>query len=324
MPRGALPFGFVNAFKPPGISSTSFGAWVRRRLGADAIGHWGTLDPAACGVLILALGRATRLLPLLTSDDKAYVFELRLGSATDTGDASGRVVATSAVPADWAASLPGAAASLVGDLAQTPPMYSAVKIGGRPLYKDARAGRTVDRPERTIRIFDLRVLGTNGISARMAVECSAGTYVRTLCEQIGERLGAHAHMSFLLRTRAGPFSLAESRTPAQISAEGAAAVIDPLDILPMPCIDLDDARATRFINGNPVWSTADVAQDHHERLDVLECSGRPSRSTGTGLAVGADADIVLALHKGALIGVARRDADLIVPVRVLARNGENR
>jgi tRNA pseudouridine55 synthase len=290
------PFGFINAFKPPGLSSTSFGLWVRKRLGVSAVGHWGTLDPAAFGVLVLAIGRATRLIPYLPSEDKSYVFEMRAGACTDSGDATGRVIKTSDVPDGWAASLRAVAASLVGPLEQTPPMYSAVKIDGRPLYVAARAGREVERRSRRIEIRALRVIAAGSTSARFAVDCSAGTYIRTLCEQIGERTGVCAHLGLLLRTRAGPFELDGASTPREIDADPASCVIDPATVLGLEKSDVDDEGAAKFLHGN------DVEIEDGERR--------------------GDPRTVLVIHRGALIGVGRLGQTL-APVRVLAAGGEN-
>ena len=113
-------FGFINAFKPPGPSSAAFGSWVKRRLAADALGHWGTLDPAACGVLVLAVGKATKLLPLLSDNRKRYVFELVVGTRTDTADATGTVIGRAFVPAGWHEPLSGALSSMIGPLEQLP------------------------------------------------------------------------------------------------------------------------------------------------------------------------------------------------------------
>ena len=299
MTRAAAPFGFVNAFKPPGISSTAFGIWVRKRLGASALGHWGTLDPSACGVLVLAVGQATRLIPYLPADDKSYVFEMQLGAATDTGDAEGRVVRSVAVPSDWSRDLDSVAASFVGDLEQVPPMFSAVKVDGRPLYKAARAGREVERRSRTVRLSALRVIAVDGERARIAVDCSAGTYVRTLCEQIGERLGLPAHLAFLIRTRAGPFLLADARTPAQIARDAHACTTDPLDVLELPRASLDDEALRRFSHGNDVASTL---------------AAQPP---------GSKERLVLAMHRDALIGIARVVDARLEPVRVIAAAAEN-
>src|ERR1700687_5281616 len=186
VPPAELPaFGFINAHKPPGITSTAFGARVRHALGRVPLGHWGTLDPDASGVLVLAVGHATRLLPLLGDGRKSYDFDLVLGFETDTGDASGSRTVSSDVPSLWAQALPDVLASIVGRLTQIPPMYSAVKVEGQPLYKAARRGEDVARVARDVEIYTLRVIDVGVERARLAVECSAGTYVRTLCEEIG-------------------------------------------------------------------------------------------------------------------------------------------
>jgi tRNA pseudouridine55 synthase len=300
-PSPSQAFGFLNAFKPPGLSSTSYGMWVRRRAGASSLGHWGTLDPAACGVLVLALGRATRLIPYLPSDDKSYVFEMRVGIMTDSGDATGRGIRTADVPPNWAEALESAAASLVGPLLQTPPMFSAVKIAGRPLYKSARAGVDVERKARPVTIHRLRLIDAGASSARFAVDCSSGTYVRTLCEQIGERIGLPAHLGMLLRTRAGPFDLAGSSTPEEIERDAIACIVDPVAVLGLETIDLDGRDAATFAHGNPV--------------DVdLGLADAPSRERDR---------YVLVRHDGALIGIGRAGESL-EPVRVLLGSEENR
>jgi tRNA pseudouridine55 synthase len=251
-------FGFINARKPPGPTSTSFGSRVRHALGGVSLGHWGTLDPGAEGVLVLAIGHATKLLPLLGSGRKRYEFDLVLGRATDTGDASGATVAESAVPEDWADRLPSALASFVGTISQIPPMYSAVKVDGQPLYKSARKGVSVHRAPREVVVYALDILGRSDLGARLNVECDAGTYVRTLCEDIGKRLGAPAHMGSLLRTSAGPFTLDNAVAEDALLADPRAHVIDPLDVLPQPRVELDAARAQRFAHGNALEHPAAV------------------------------------------------------------------
>jgi tRNA pseudouridine55 synthase len=284
------PFGLINALKPPGPSSTSFGAWVRKRLGSDSLGHWGTLDPAACGVLVLAVGRAARLLPYLKPDDKSYVFELRVGTATDTADATGVTIASKLLPMGWADGLEQSAASLVGPLDQLPPMYSAVKIDGKPLYKSARAGRAVERAVRRIHVHALRVLDVGTTTARIAVDCSAGTYVRTLCEQIGERLGLPSHLGMLLRTASGPFRLADASTPSEIERDAIACLVDPLTVLDLAQVQLDSVAAQRFLHGNAVQMAGSARHD----------------------------DSVLVLQEARLIGIGRASDGMLVPVRVLA------
>lgn len=244
------PFGFVNAFKPPGPSSTAFGAWVRRHFDKTPVGHWGTLDPAACGVLVLALGKAARLLPLIPNARKRYAFELVAGERTTTGDAAGTVLENATVPYDLEARLSDAVSGLIGEIEQTPPMHSAVKVNGRPLYKLARKGKEVSRPTRRVKIYELRLIGTSAASARFVVECDAGTYVRVLCEQIGARIGIPARMGALVRLAAGPFSLKDASLPREIARNPAACIIDPRSVIDLPQVELGANDATRFAHGN--------------------------------------------------------------------------
>ena len=261
----AEAFGFINAFKPPGLTSTAFGSWVRHRLGGVSIGHWGTLDPLACGVLVLAVGKAARLLPLIAPTTKRYVFELVVGERTDSADASGEVIERATPPGDWVQRLRGAAASMIGTVEQIPPMFSAVKVEGRPLHRFARAGQAIRRTARRVKIHDLCVLGEQGAAARLAVECDAGTYIRTLCEQLGERIGVPARMGSLVRTQAGPFRLNEASLPRDITEDPHRCIIDPADVLTMPHVAIGADCADRFLHGNQVALERDrAALDRHE------------------------------------------------------------
>ncbi|MDQ6767577.1 MAG: tRNA pseudouridine(55) synthase TruB [Candidatus Eremiobacteraeota bacterium] len=296
------PFGFINAFKPPGPSSAAFGNWLKRLCAGAAVGHWGTLDPTACGVLVLAVGKATKLLPLLPHSRKQYVFELVVGERTNSGDAQGVVVATAPVATNWALALQAGAESLIGPHLQVPPMHSAVKVDGRPLYRDARKGLDVPRAPRTTTIHNLRVIAHAGRTARLFVDCDAGTYVRVLCEELGRRLDLPARMGALLRVGAGPFVLRESVRPDQIAAQVTGCLIDPLSVLQCPRYEVDDMAANRFVHGNEVRISG-------QRRAVLAGS--------------ADAKTeVLVTHEGRLIGcgyLVTHDADpaLIAPTRVL-------
>ncbi len=293
----SAPFGFINAFKPPGLSSAAFGNWVKRACGGATVGHWGTLDPRACGVLVLGIGKATRLFPLIADSRKQYVFELVVGEQTDSGDGAGQVIARAQVPDDWKQRLAGAAAALLGPGTQLPPMYSAVKVGGKPLYRSARVGVTVPRAPRATTLYQLRVLpdalGTH--SARLYVECDAGTYVRVLCEDLGRQVGLPARMGALLRVASGPFALWESVVPARIAADFRACLIDPLSVLHNPRVELDEVGARRFNAGNEI------------RLKQTN----PNQNENA-----------LVTHQGALIGIGvvfTRDAlTLLAPIRVFA------
>ncbi len=250
-------FGFVNVFKPAGLTSVQVGSRVRKiyaRIGGPKlpVGHLGTLDPMAAGVLPLALGKATRLIPLIEDRRKSYAFTLVLGTATSTGDASGTAIETTAVPSDAETRLREAVPSFVGRLEQIPPMVSALHHQGERLYEIARRGETVVRPPRAITIYGLSILGYESGVARLRVACSEGTYVRVLCEDLGKALGCAAHMGSLLRDGAGVFVLYESKLLEEIEAAPADSVIAPERVIPFPTIVLDgrgaaDFRAGRFV-----------------------------------------------------------------------------
>ena len=299
-------FGFINAFKPPGPSSAAFGNWVKHVCGAEAVGHWGTLDPTACGVLVLAVGKATKLLPLLPHARKKYVFELVVGVRTDTGDAKGAVIEELPVSDGWASELDAAASSLVGSLTQIPPMHSAVKVDGQPLYRLARKGRDVPRAPRATEIFELRVISHDKRTARLFIDCEAGTYVRVVCEELGRRIGLPAHMGALLRIASGPFVLRDSVTPQKIATDRTGCITNPLSVLANSRIELDERAAWRFAHGNEVHlSTSHGAVD-------LESTARPPATE------------VLVTRDGALVGcgflLARDGATLLTPTRVFAEH----
>jgi tRNA pseudouridine55 synthase len=275
VPPAETPFGFINAHKPPGISSTAFGSRVRHALGRVPLGHWGTLDPEASGVLVLAVGHATRLLPLLGDGRKAYEFDLMLGFETDTGDATGARTVSSGIPGDWAQKLPEVLASIVGTLSQIPPMYSAVKVDGQPLYKAARRGEEVVRAAREVEIHALRVVEYGESRARLSLLCSAGTYVRTLCEEIGRRLGVPAHMDALVRTAAGPFNLEQACAEETLFDDPRSHVIDPLTVLTQSRIALRSDDVSRFAHGNVLGVSGDLTEG--EVLVTLD-----GRMVGTG------------------------------------------
>lgn len=203
--------------KPAGWTSHDVVARARTLLGMSKVGHTGTLDPAATGVLVLCLGRATRIAEYLMNADKAYRAVLRLGVATDTQDATGTVVGRVAETLPDQATIVEVMNRFVGRRQQVPPMYSAVKVQGVPLYKAARAGRTVSRSPRefTVRSLEVRsIVPTAGppptLDVTFDVVCSKGTYVRTLCADIGELLGVGGHLASLERRRVGRFCIEEA------------------------------------------------------------------------------------------------------------------
>ena len=227
-----------------------------------AVGHFGTLDPQAAGVLPIALGKATRLLPLITDRRKAYVCTLVLGRATDTGDAVGATTAAADVPRDFAERFEAVAETFTGPIDQIPPMYSAVKIGGQRLYDLARAGKTVERAARHVTIYALTLLGADDDSLRLRIACSEGTYIRTLCEDIAKAVGTVGHMGALLREASGPFVLYESKLIEDVMADPAGALVAPESVIPIPTIVLDGRDATDFRAGRTVALAIAPAEKH--------------------------------------------------------------
>lgn len=199
--------GLLLVDKPEGLTSATVVAVVKRTLRQRKVGHVGTLDPFATGLLPICIGEGTKIAGFLSDDEKRYVGEIVLGVATDTLDRTGTVVDRAPVPVLTSASVGAAVAGLRGDIMQTPPMYSALKRDGVPLYRLARAGRTIERAPRPVRIlgFDVAIVAPDRLA--FAVTCSRGTYVRVLAEDLGRALGTVAHLSSLRRTSCGPFEL---------------------------------------------------------------------------------------------------------------------
>ena len=198
--------------KPAGLTSHDVVDRVRRHFGFRKVGHCGTLDPAATGLLILVIERATKLQDRLMSDDKMYEGTMLLGVSTDSQDADGAVIAEKPVPPLTEEDIDQVFAKFRGDLQQVPPMVSAVKHQGTPLYKLARKGKTVEREPRLVHIYDLRVLGLELPRVRLRVACTKGTYVRTLCSDVGDLLGCGAHLYELRRMRSGKFDVNDAHT----------------------------------------------------------------------------------------------------------------
>jgi tRNA pseudouridine55 synthase len=211
------PFdGVLLVDKPPGLTSHDVVDRVRRRFGFKKVGHCGTLDPAATGLLILVLERATKLQDRLMSADKTYEGAMLLGVSTDSQDADGKVIAEKPVPPLTAEDIETVFARFRGDIQQVPPMVSAVKHQGTPLYKLARKGQTVEREARLVHVYDLRVLGLELPRITFRAVCTKGTYVRTLCSDIGDTLGCGAHLFELRRTRSGKFDVNDAHTLDEI------------------------------------------------------------------------------------------------------------
>ncbi len=252
--------GILNVNKPAGWTSHDVVAKVRGLLKEPKVGHAGTLDPAATGVLPILLGRGTRIAEYLLAWDKEYRAVLRLGQTTETQDATGTVLATRPLEGLTEERIRAAIARFQGRITQLPPMYSAVKVDGVRLYKSARAGKTVEREPRTVEIHEIAVLGIAGPDVTMRVRCAKGTYVRTLCADIGEALGVGGHLWSLERTRVGPLSVERALTLDDVGARMLAGRLSD-DLLSLdaalgmlPAVVVDEPTAGRVRHGAAVPS----------------------------------------------------------------------
>ena len=289
--------GFLNVLKPPGMSSAHVVGAVRRMLGGAKVGHAGTLDPEAAGILPIMVGKAARLFDYMQDKEKAYVTEIAFGAATDTQDAQGAVMETGEHYPDEAAILAGLE-SLSGTIWQTQPMYSAIKQDGKRLYELARDGKEAEVPAREVTAHELtlRTL-TENHGALVYVRCSKGFYVRTLCKDLGEKLGCPAHMRFLLRTQSGPFTLDTAHTLEalkQAADEGRLAdlLLPPHAALGhLPMMDVPSGLEKPVINGGRLpWQ-----RFAHALKDTAAESGSP---------------FGLWMH-GALCAIAQREGDRV-------------
>jgi len=242
--------------KPGGMTSHDVVARVRRLAGTRRVGHAGTLDPMATGVLVLGVGRATRLLGHLALTDKAYDATIRLGSATTTDDTEGEVIATTDASQITDDRIAGAVAALTGGLDQVPSSVSAIKVDGRRAYKRVRQGELVTLAPRRVTVTRFEVVATRRNAATVdldvVVECSTGTYVRALARDVGDALGVGGHLTALRRERVGPYDLAQARTLDQLALE--------LTVLPLaaaagasfPRRDVDAPAALDVSHGRPL------------------------------------------------------------------------
>lgn len=242
--------------KPLGLTSNDALQKARRLFSAAKGGHTGTLDPAATGLLPLCFGEATKFSADLLDADKTYEAVLQLGVTTDSGDAEGQVVATVPVTVDEAA-VRQVLPQFMGDIPQVPPMHSALKRNGRPLYELARQGIEVEREARVVTIHTLELLAFTGDCLSLCVRCSKGTYIRTLAADLGRALGCGAHLTALRRTAVGDLDLAGAITLAELEELTEAdrrQRLQPVDALlqSLPRLDLAEQAAERFSHGNPV------------------------------------------------------------------------
>lgn len=260
--------GIINIYKEQGYTSFDVVAKLRGILKMRKIGHTGTLDPDATGVLPVVLGSATKLVDMLTDKKKEYIATLRLGITTDTLDITGTVLSEN-TPDVSEGEVRDAILSFIGPQLQTPPMYSAIKVNGRKLYELAREGIEIERQKRSIEIFDIEILDMSLPDIRLRVECSKGTYIRSLCADIGDKLSCGAVMTSLMRTKSGDFAIDRAYTLREVEEAAAGGRVEGM-ITPVDYCFMDYAGVTvagdiykTVRNGNMIRK-ADIAGEMTE------------------------------------------------------------
>lgn len=274
------PAGFLVVDKPAGWTSHDAVDAARRWLGTRRVGHLGTLDPLATGVLPLAVRDATKLVPFLASGEKGYRATIRLGVETDSYDADGKVVRTHEGPLPGAEAVRAALERFVGEGAQVPPMFSAVKQSGVPLYKLARKGHEVERAARPVRIDTLVLLRRDGADLEIELSCTPGTYVRVLAHDLGRALGCGAHVVALRRTRSGPFVLDQAVTVERLDAAARAGpgavdalLVPPAAALGLPVLTLRGELERRLLHGGEIPAPQEPALAPGDRIAALDEGG---------------------------------------------------
>jgi tRNA pseudouridine55 synthase len=263
--------GVINVLKPAGVSSHDVVQKIRKILKTKKVGHTGTLDPDAIGVLPICVGKATRLVEYLTASTKRYRALMVFGHETDTQDSSGRIIKNTELPVWDKEQVENTLKQFVGQIEQIPPMFSAVKINGQPLYKLAREGKDIERKSRKIHIYDLKLIDYNHKSALIDVTCSKGTYIRTLCQDIGKAIKSSAYMSFLIRISSGSFHIQDSFTLEEISQlDYAKYMISMSDSLKeWPILEFSDEDLIRIAHGNSI-TINNYVQPGSEKYKVLD------------------------------------------------------
>ncbi len=285
--------GVLNIRKPVGWTSHDVVQRLRRLLGIRKVGHAGTLDPTATGVLPVLLGKGTKIANYLLEWEKEYTAILRLGQSTDTQDASGTVIQEIAPDTLSEEHIRSVVKEFQGEIQQIPPMYSAVKVNGQPLYKAARRGETLKRSPRKVIIYRIELLAVRERDVDLQIHCSKGTYIRTLCADIGERLQVGGHLLWLERSRVGPFQVQaaldiENLTDscmASVSGRSFLTIDDALSQLPVLVVKTEHVK--RVLNGVPIpWQEISAIQDGLESCPIDGQRVRMRDPKGQLLAIG--------------------------------------
>ena len=254
-------FGFLNVYKPKGMTSHDVVSFMRKAAGIKQIGHTGTLDPFAEGVLPVCIGKATRLIEYL-DDDKEYLATVQFGSNTDTYDLEGNVTETFNKKAEKHDIIEGLK-KFEGEIFQMPPAYSAIKVNGKKLYEYARKGQKVEIQPRKVFIeqIELKNFDEEQQTAVIRVKCSKGTYIRSIAFDLGEELGCGGHLIKLIRTRAGKFSIENAAALEDIAQNPADFLINPLDVICLDTVHITEEDLAKLQNGNPIVNKTNKSND---------------------------------------------------------------
>ncbi len=261
-------FGFLNVYKPAGITSHDVVSCLRRVTKIKQIGHTGTLDPFAEGLLLVCIGKATRLIEYL-DDDKAYTGVIQLGSATDTYDKEGKIIKTSDKMVTKT-DIESALIHFTGEIEQLPPIYSAIKVNGKKLYQYAREGKEVKIEPRRVNISSLEILDFDEANRQVTlhIECSKGTYIRSIANDLGEKLGTYGHLIKLIRTKVGDFKVNDSIKLDELDTYGKVQsnLINPVQKIKFPEYKLTQDEKDKVSRGMPVNYTGDFLESSLVKL----------------------------------------------------------
>lgn len=272
--------GILNILKPPGMTSHDVVSYIRKITGIKKVGHTGTLDPGAAGVLPICIGKSTKIVDFLMNDRKVYICELKFGNKTDTYDKYGKLI----YDEDMELSnlelndILKVLEYFKGEITQKPPAFSAIKIGGKRAYDLAREGIDVEVPIRKVTIYDIKILNYDLPYLMLQIECSKGTYIRSICNDIGDMLKCSAYMNFLIRTRTGNFHIENSCILDEIDKNNFKDfIINTDDALSMQSIYVDEINEARIMNGNDVQLNTNI--DYDEKIKIYI---KPDRFVGIG------------------------------------------
>jgi len=278
--------GFLNINKEKGMTSHEVVQRIRKILRVRRVGHTGTLDPDAEGVMLICIGRAARTSIFINDLTKQYTATMMLGSRTDTQDASGKVIETSPVPAMTCVDIENKLNSFTGEIEQTPPMFSAIKKNGTPLYVLARKGEVVARKSRKVKILKSKLLSLSLPFATFSISCSSGTYIRTICEDLAEKLGTSGHMYSLTRTAIGSFSIKDAISINELESKEHSSLIIPTGeaLRHYPKASIANIHLAKALNGVaiPMQSTNIQYNEHSIKQNIVRLFTEDNRFFGLG------------------------------------------